>query len=128
MSENKEIKPYEEEIARELGFVLRAGFVYEYTYDKGSDSSCVYIYRFRRGRDFFDLRSVSGGNEGTFVLYVNGQYVFPNLAMRHKKAFRAFRWKHLFKPATKAELWAFAGMLLQEEAKSGDMFGLKISV
>ena len=126
MAEQKDVKPYEAEIERELGFLLKAGFSYEYTYDKGSDSSCVYIYRFRRGRDFLDLRSVSGGGEGTFVLYVNGQYVFPNLKMRHKKAFRAFKWKHFFKAPTKAELWAFAGFLLSEEAKGGEIFGLKI--
>ena len=126
MAEQRDVKPYEAEIERELGFLLKAGFSYEYTYDKGSDSSCVYIYRFRRGRDFLDLSSVSGGGEGTFVLYVNGQYVFPNLKMRHKKAFRAFKWKHFFKVPTKAELWAFAGFLLSEEAKGGEIFGLKI--
>ena len=43
MAEQRDVKPYEAEIERELGFLLKAGFSYEYTYDKGSDSSCVYI-------------------------------------------------------------------------------------
>ena len=53
-------KPFEKIIEKEFAFLFEAGFYYEYTYDKGSDSSCVYIYRFRRGRDFFDFRTVSG--------------------------------------------------------------------
>ena len=53
-------KPFEKIIEKEFAFLFEAGFCYEYTYDKGSDSSCVYIYRFRRGRDFFDFRTVSG--------------------------------------------------------------------
>ncbi|MBQ8885610.1 MAG: hypothetical protein IJY62_04510 [Clostridia bacterium] len=120
----KDKKPYEREIGEALGFLLEKGFAYEYTYDKGSDSSCVYIYRFRRGRDYFDLRSVSGGSEGTFVVYTDGQYVFPNLKLRHKKAFRAFKIKHLFKAATAAERWAFAGTLLREECQDGNLFGI----
>lgn len=119
-------KPYEREIARELGFLLEKGFVYEYTYDKGSDSSCVYIYRFRRGRDYFDLRSVSGGGEGTFVVFAGGQYAFPNLKLRHKQKFRAFKRKHLFRRATAEERWAFAGELLRDELKDGEFFGIKI--
>lgn len=56
-----EKQPYEETVKKLFGFLLDAGFVYEYTYDKGSDSSCVYILRFRKSRDFIDLRTVSGG-------------------------------------------------------------------
>ena len=66
-------KPFEKIIEKEFAFLFEAGFCYEYTYDKGSDSSCVYIYRFRRGRDFFDFRTVSGGKERNTVAFANGQ-------------------------------------------------------
>ena len=46
----REEKPYEAVIEREFSFLLEAGFTYEYLYDKGSDSSCVYIYRLKQGR------------------------------------------------------------------------------
>lgn len=89
-------KPFEKIIEKEFAFLFEAGFCYEYTYDKGSDSSCVYIYRFRRGRDFFDFRTVSGGKERNTVAFANGQYVFPNLKLRHKKAFGALSSQTLF--------------------------------
>ena len=62
-------KPYEEIIGRELAFLSEAGFGYEYLYDKGSDSSCVYIYRLKKGRDFLDFRTLSGGEKGNFVVF-----------------------------------------------------------
>ena len=34
-------KPFEKIIEKEFAFLFEAGFCYEYTYDKGSDSSCV---------------------------------------------------------------------------------------
>ena len=58
---------------------LDRGFVFEYTYEKGGDSSCVYIYRYRKGRNYFDLREVSGGAEMTFVVWANGEYRFPSI-------------------------------------------------
>lgn len=119
-------KPFEKIIEKEFTFLFEAGFCYEYTYDKGSDSSCVYIYRFRRGRDFFDFRTVSGGKERNTVAFANGQYVFPNLKLRHKKAFGAFHRKHFFKKATDEELWAFAAQLLKAESESGTLFGIPL--
>jgi hypothetical protein len=119
-------KPFEKIIEKEFAFLFEAGFYYEYTYDKGSDSSCVYIYRFRRGRDFFDFRTVSGGKERNTVAFANGQYVFPNLKLRHKKAFGAFHRKHFFKKATDEELWAFAAQLLKAESESGTLFGIPL--
>ena len=83
-------KPFEKIIEKEFAFLFEAGFCYEYTYDKGSDSSCVYIYRFRRGRDFFDFRTVSGGKERNTVAFANGQYVFPNLKLRIKRLLAPF--------------------------------------
>lgn len=116
-------KPYEKLIAEEFAFLLGQGFVYEYAYDKGSDSSCVYIYRMRRGRDFLDFRITSGGGEGNFVVFSGGNYYFPNLRQRHKKAFRAFKLAHFFKRATKDELWRFAAELTKIEMRDG-LFGL----
>ncbi len=121
-----EKKPYEEEILNAFDFLIERGFSYSYTYDKGSDSSCVYIYRLSRGRDYFDFRAVSGGGEGVFVAFANGEYAFPNFKIRHKKEFRVFRRKHFFKKATVAEKWAFAGELLKKEAADGTLFGVRL--
>ena len=122
----REEKPYEAVIEREFSFLLEAGFIYEYLYDKGSDSSCVYIYRLKKGRDYLDFRSVSGGGEGNFVVFSNGQYIFPDLRLRHKKLFREFFWKHLLKKATVEERWQFAARLLREELSDGKLFGVSL--
>ena len=104
-------KPYEEIIGRELAFLSEAGFGYEYLYDKGSDSSCVYIYRLK----------------GNFVVFSGGRYLFPDLRLRHKKMFRAFALKHLFKRATVEERWRFAAELLKAEVTDGKLFDIPLS-
>ena len=106
---------------------LERGFSYRYFYEKGGDSSCVYIYRFQKGKDFFDLREVSGGDELNFVVYADGNYQFPSLAYLYKKEFRAFRLSHLFKRATKAEKRAFvAGLLNQTLQENSTFFGIPL--
>ena len=120
-------KPYEEIIGRELAFLSEAGFGYEYLYDKGSDSSCVYIYRLKKGRDFLDFRTVSGGEKGNFVVFSGGRYLFPDLRLHHKKMFRAFALKHLFKRATVEERWRFAAELLKAEVTDGKLFDIPLS-
>ncbi|MGN1052637.1 MAG: hypothetical protein ACI4SH_04520 [Candidatus Scatosoma sp.] len=67
--------------AAERAFAVpeKYGFIYEYTYDKGSDSSCVYIHRFKKAGNYFDLRVLSGAETLTVVAYVNGEYRFPDL-------------------------------------------------
>lgn len=106
---------------------LERGFSYRYFYEKGGDSSCVYIYRFQKGKDFFDLREVSGGDELNFVVYADGNYQFPSLAYLYKKEFRAFRLSHLFKRATKAEKRAFvAGLLNQTLQENSTFFGIRL--
>jgi len=117
-------KPFEKLINDAFEFLLEAGFAYEYLYDKGSDSSCVYIYRFKKGREFIDFRVVSGGNERNVVVFADGQYIFPNFNVRHKKAVRAFKFRHLLKKATNEELWRFASELVQAEIKDGKLFGI----
>lgn len=119
-------KPYQEFIEKEFDFLLSRGFSYEYLYDKGSDSSCVYIYRFRKGRDFLDLRAVSGGGNGTIVVFASGDYVFPALKLRHKKLFSAFKRKHFFKKPTVLERFSFAALLLKTEIENGSLFGLSL--
>jgi len=119
-------KPYQNLIENLFSVFLQSGFIYEYTYDKGSDSSCVYIYRFRKGKDYFDLRAVSGGKNGSFVVYAGGEFIFPNLRLRHKKEFRSFNLKHLFKKATTEELWALAARLLSLEISDGNFFGISL--
>ena len=116
----------EKELKTLFSWVLERGFSYEYTYEKGGDSSCSYIYRFKKGKDFFDLRELSGGEELTFVVYVNGQYRFPSLKARYKKEFRAFFWKHFFKKPTRAEKRTLFALVLKKQAETGDFFGLDI--
>jgi len=108
-----------------FAWAIDGGFSYEYTYEKGGDSSCSYIYRFRKGKDFFDLRELSGGEELNFVVYKDGQYRFPSLKARYPKAFRAFWWKHFFKKPTKSEKRALFAALLQKEWDNTDFFGFK---
>jgi hypothetical protein len=114
----------EKEMKTAFAFFLENGFSYRYFYEKGGDSSCVYIYRFQKGRDFFDLREVSGGDELNFVVFSNGEYQFPSLKYLYKKQFRVFNVKHFFSKPTKQEKRAFFAELLTEKAKTGDFFGI----
>ena len=108
-----------------LSPLLEKGFTFEYTHEKGGDSSCVYIGRFRKGRDFFDWREVSGGDDINFVAYVRGEYKFPSLKYLYKKEFRAFSFKHLLKRATLMEKRKFyAELLIKELQTKPDFFGI----
>ena len=108
--------------------ILERGFSFEYFYQKGGDSSCVYVCRYKKGRDFFDWREVSGGNEINIVVCVGGTYAFPSLPYLYKKDFRAFKMKHLFKKATLDEKRKFTAEILCKEIQSGksDFFGIKL--
>ena len=108
--------------------ILERGFTFEYFYQKGGDSSCVYICRYKKGKDFFDWREVSGGREINIVAYVNGGYVFPSLKTLYKKEYRLFNVKHIFKKATLDEKRIFIAQLLCRELDSGkpDFFGIKL--
>ena len=114
----------EKEMKAAFAAFLDRGFTYRYFYEKGGDSSCVYIYRFRKGKDFFDLRALSGGGNGTFVVFVRGEYLFPALKLRHKKLFSAFKRKHFFKKPTVEERFALAAAILKEETENGNLFGI----
>lgn len=107
---------------------LEKGFVFEYFYQKGGDSSCVYVYRFKRGKNFFDWRETSGAYEIHLVVCVNGEYRFPNLESLYKKQTRAFKRKHLFKKATVDEKRAFfAELLLMElQRNEKEFFGINL--
>ena len=117
-----------ETIKNLLAPLLEKGFSFTYTHEKGGDSSCVYIGRFQKGRDFFDWREVSGTTEIHFVAYVNGEYRFPSLKALYKKEHRAFAWKHLFKSATLHEKRMFYAELLIRELNGDklDFFGIKV--
>ncbi len=108
--------------------ILEKGFAFEYLYQKGADSSCVYICRYKKGRDFLDWREVSGGDEINIVTFVKGEYGFPSLKLLYPKQFRAFKRKHLFKKASVDERRAFIASLLLEElnTKKGDFFGIPL--
>lgn len=120
-------QPYEDIARTYFSFLFDAGFSYRYTYDKGSDSSCVYIMRFEKGRDFIDLRTVSGGGERNFVVFSGGQYLFPDLCRRHKKEARAFRVKHFFRKPTEEELFALEADLFRAEIADGKLFGIPLN-
>ena len=108
--------------------LLEKGFSFEYFYEKGGDSSCAYICRYKKGKDFFDWREVSGGTEINFVAFVNGEYYFPTLKKHFPKEYKAFTLKHLFKKPTLDEKRIFAAKLLNQELLSGksSFFGIKI--
>lgn len=112
---------------RALSVPEKYGFIYEYTYDKGSDSSCVYIHRFKKAGNYFDLRVLSGAETLTVVAYVNGEYRFPDLKKKYKKLRRAFRFSHLFKKPSESDVWNFYADALEEEAKSGALFGIPLT-
>ncbi len=116
-----------DDIKNLLAPLLEKGFVFSYTNEKGGDSSCSYISRFRKGKDFFDWREVSGSEEISFVVYVDGRYRFPDLRVLYKKEMRKFAFKHLFKKATLVEKRAFYAELLLEELATheGEFFGIK---
>ena len=107
--------------------LLDKGCFFEYFYEKGGDSSCVYICRFKRGKDYFDWRELSGTQEINLLAWVQGEYAFPNLKAMYPKQYRKFRFKHLFREATMDEKREFiAGLLLTELAKDEtNFFGLR---
>ncbi|MBQ2768555.1 MAG: hypothetical protein IJF44_01070 [Clostridia bacterium] len=115
-----------EQIKKLTAQILEKGFSFEYLYQKGGDSSCVYICRFKKGKEYLDWREVSGGNEINVVVYANGAFQFPSLKDLYKKEHRAFAWKHLFKKATMAEKRAFVAGLLNKQLESGDLFGIRL--
>ncbi|MBE7079205.1 MAG: hypothetical protein E7380_05045 [Clostridiales bacterium] len=115
-----------EQIKKLTAPILEKGFAFEYLYQKGGDSSCVYICRYKKGKDYLDWREVSGGEEINIVVYVGGAFQFPSLKYLYKKEHRAFAWKHLFKKATMAEKRAFVAGLLNKQLESGDLFGIRL--
>ena len=123
-NEQKELQ-IEKEMKTLFSDFLTRGFSYRYTYEKGGDSSCVYIYRFQKGRDFFDLREVSGGDELNFVVYANGAYQFPSLKYLYKKEWKAFALKHLFKKPSAEEKRAFFAGLICRELDKPNFFGIQ---
>ncbi len=115
-----------ETIKNLLAPLLEKGFVFTYTHEKGGDSSCAYIGRFQKGKDFFDWREISGSDEINFVVYAGGVYRFPSLKGRYKKEFRAFKCKHLFRRALMSEKREFYASLLLRELQNPDFFGIKL--
>ena len=125
MNQTNELQ-IEKEMKTAFAYFLERGFSYHYFYEKGGDSSCVYIYRFQKGRDFFDLRENSGGDELNFVVFANGEYQFPSLKYLYKSEFRSFKFRHLFRAPTRKEKREFFALLLTNLAKSGNFFSLEI--
>ncbi len=117
----------QETIKELLAPLLEKGFTFEYTHEKGGDSSCVYIGRFKKGKDFFDWREVSGGDDVNFVAYVKGAYLFPSMKYLYKKEMQKFAFKHLFKKASLSEKRKFyAELLLRDLESKTDFFGIPL--
>ena len=125
MNQTNELQ-IEKEMKTAFAYFLERGFSYRYFYEKGGDSSCVYIYRFQKGKNFFDLRENSGGDELNFVVFANGEYQFPSLKYLYKNEFRSFKFRHLFRAPTRKEKREFFALLLTERAKTGEFFSLEI--
>ena len=117
-----------ETIKNLLAPLLEKGFSFEYTHEKGGDTSCVYIGRFRKGRDFFDWREISGASEIHFVVFVRGEYRFPSLKTIYKKEHSMFALKHIFKHASLEEKRVFYAKLLLRilSGNATDFFGIEI--
>ena len=117
-----------ENVKKLLAPFLEKGFAFEYLYQKGGDSSCVYICRFKKGKDFVDWCEVSGGNEINVVVYQNGGYQFPSFKTKYKKEYSSFKMKHLFKRATLDERRVFIAELLNKEllANPDNFYGIKL--
>ena len=108
--------------------LIDKGCFFDYFYEKGGDSSCVYICRYKKGRDFFDWREVSGGDEINIVVYAGGTYDFPKIKTIAPKAYRDFCIKHIFRRASMPEKRAFVAAVLCQELASGkpDFLGIKL--
>ena len=107
---------------------LEKGFSFAYFYQKGGDSSCVYICRYQKGKSYFDWRENSGGKEINIVVCINGEFRFPSLKSLYPKEHRAFAIKHIFKKASVEDRREFIATLLNAELLSGksDFFGIPL--
>ncbi len=116
------------EIKRLTAPLLARGFTFEYFYEKGGDSSCAYICRYKKGKDYFDWREVSGSKEIGFITYIGGVYDFPSLKKKYSKEYREFAFKHLLKKPTMEEIRIFTAELLCKDLtdESKDFFGIKL--
>ncbi|MBO7297829.1 MAG: hypothetical protein J6U60_02130 [Clostridia bacterium] len=117
-----------EQIKKLTAPFLEKGFSFEYFYQKGGDSSCVYICRYQKGKSYFDWRENSGGKEINIVVCVNGEFRFPSLKSLYPKEYRAFKIKHIFKKASVEQRREFIATLLNAELASGkpDFFGIPL--
>lgn len=117
----------ERQMKEDYAIFLEKGFSYEYTYEKGGDSSCAYIYRFKKGRDYFDIRELSGGDELNLVVHAKGEVYFPSLKSMYKKEYRKFALKHLFKGSTREERRKFLAEILKKHIEDKtDFFGISL--
>lgn len=112
---------FEEQIKKLTApFIEERGFSFKYFHEKGGDSSCVYICRFQKGKDFFDVRETSGTYELHLVVYAKGEYRFPKFK-------RKFTLKSLFIKRTIDDERAFLISELEKEwqSSSPEFFGIK---
>ena len=117
-----------EEIKRRVMPFLEKGFNFEYFYEKGGDSSCVYVCRFKKGADYFDWRETSGEMAVNLMVFVQGEYRFPSVKKLFPKQSKMFAVKHILKKATADDYRKFVASLLREEfAKSTtDFLGIPL--
>jgi hypothetical protein len=112
-----------------LSLFFEKGFTFDHTYQKGGDSSCVYIYRFIKNQNnYFEWRETSGEYEIHLFVCANGEYRFPDPLKKYKKQVGAFKRKHLFKrPTVEEKRELFGKLLLQEFTENPtEFFGIKL--
>lgn len=109
----------EEEIKNLTAPFLERGFTFRYFYEKGGDSSCVYVCRFQKGKDYFDWREVSGSEEIHIVAFSDGEYRFPSLKSFSPKKYRAYALKSFLKKPDLKKRREFVADLLITELESG---------
>jgi len=112
-------------ITEALAPLKQKGFVYESLYEKSSDSACVYIYRFKKSGEYFDIRTVIGSGEYNIAAYVGGRHRFPSLKAMYKAEWRRFKMSHFFKKPSEEDTLSFVCSLILKELASGAVFGIK---
>ena len=76
-----------EQIKKLTAPFLEKGYSFTYFYQKGGDSSCVYICRFQKGKDYSYLNTYSQG-EGTYLILSasdNAKGVSPDISSIEKR-------------------------------------------
>lgn len=109
-------------IAQLFSFLTERGFVFERSYNKGTDSTCTQIYRFKKdAANYIEYRVLSEHERNIFAL-VRGERKFPSPEKRYASFVRAWKAKRLFR---KKDAWQLAADLCRHDLEvTGKVFGI----